>query len=194
MNAKAIAAAREVFDRAQHEAERAVTGKGHAALAAHWSSFLVYANRVFTKLEQGAKAGPAKGWWDGIKRTRKEDELLRYIQHARNADEHGIGPITPRISAKRMGVSFGPDGVRHLVAPEATLMVPVYDRGKRYDPPESHLGQPLNIGRPNLNHMPTFMALDAGTMERPEPFRDMAALTIAYLAKVLDEAETFVTV
>lgn len=193
MDAKVIAAAREEFDRARYEAERTATGEGHAALARHWSSFLVYANRVFALLERGAKAGPAKGWWDGIKRVRREDELLRYVQHARNAAEHGLRRITPRVPAKPVGFSIGPHSVRPLMLPESTCMVPVYDRGVRYNPSTSHLGQPLNVGRPNLGHLPTFVALETGAMEWPEPFRDMAALTIAYLARVLDEAEAFVT-
>ena len=193
MDAKALEMAREEFKRARSAAERTVTGEGHAALAEQWSLFLVYANRVFTKLGNGVKGGPAKGWWDGVKHTRKEDELLRYILHARNADEHGVERrVAPPIPAKPIGYTLGPFGMGRLVVPAATVMGPVYDRGVRYDPPTSHLGRPLNIGRPNLKDMNTFMALYLGTMERPQPFRVVSALAIDYLAKVLDEAEGFV--
>lgn len=58
-----------------------------------WDDMLVYGNRVFSKLEQGAKTGDSKGWFDGIKNARRTDEVMRYLQHARNADEH-----TPRAS------------------------------------------------------------------------------------------------
>ncbi len=78
IDARAIAMAREEFERARSAAERTVTGEGHAALAEQWSLFLVYAHRVFAKLGQGVKGGPAKGWWDRVQHTRKKDELLRY--------------------------------------------------------------------------------------------------------------------
>ena len=149
VNANVIAAAREAFERTRNEAAKCVTGEGHTALAAHWSSFLVRANRVFTKLKQGAKSGPASRWWQDVEHIRKDDELLRYILHARNADEHGIKRIAPSIPATPIGISFGPFGARRVMKPECTVMVPVWDRGKRYDPPTTHLAQPLSIIRPN---------------------------------------------
>lgn len=193
IDARAIEMAREEFARARLAAERTVTGEGHAKLAEQWSLFLHHANRVFTKLGKGVvRDSPAKGWWDRVWHTRTTDDLLRYIMHARNADEHGLRRITLGTAARPRGFVLGPFGIDRLVEPEATLMVAVYDRGVPYNPPTTHLGQPLNIERPNMNDVSTFMALKSGTMQRPEPFRVVSALAIDYMAKILEEAESFV--
>ena len=94
-----------------------------------------------------------------------------------------------------MGVAFHPASVRILVAPEATVMLPVrsQERGKpeKLHYPRTHLGRPVGIATPNLNHAPTFLALESGAMEHPEPFRDVANLAVAFMEETLREAETF---
>jgi hypothetical protein len=50
---------------------------------------------IYSKLEQGAKGcGPSDAWFGRKKYDRKTDPLLRYIHHARNADEHGLEAVT----------------------------------------------------------------------------------------------------
>ncbi len=64
-----------------------------------WSDFLHASHRIFTKLEVGLGSGGKEGyWWGRIKHKRKKDELLSYILHARNSDEHGINEIASRHS------------------------------------------------------------------------------------------------
>lgn len=194
MKANALAAAKERLDYAREEASKCVSGPGHAVLAKHWVSFLVFSNQFFNKLKAGAKSDPARTWFEGVEKTRGDDDLLSYVLHARHAAEHGLGIVTQRVRRKFMGVAFHPDSIRLLVVPEATVMLPVRSRPERGRPgklhyPRAHLGRPVNIATPNLNHAPTFLALEAGAMEHPEPFRDVANLAVAYMEKTLREAE-----
>jgi hypothetical protein len=116
-----------------------------------WSSFLIAAHRIFSKLEQGAKVdGQSKAWLGRQIHERRTDPLLSYIHHARNADEHGLEP-----SAKLQGYKLGPAVTDPIVTikgqtlvptgwvsmhaieinPAATTLYPVLDRGNKYDPP-----------------------------------------------------------
>jgi hypothetical protein len=62
-----------------------------------WSDLLLAGNAIFSKLEQGSKVtGTAVGWFGRVKKTRKDDPLLSYMHHARNAEEHGIEDVTKR--------------------------------------------------------------------------------------------------
>ncbi len=56
-----------------------------------WVDFLLAANSVYFKLQRGVKKKSAnKTWLKGVEDLRETDELLRYIHHARNSEEHGI--------------------------------------------------------------------------------------------------------
>jgi hypothetical protein len=61
-----------------------------------WLDLILAATSIYSKLLQGSKlsGGSAKGWYDLKMHERKNDSLLSYIHHARNADEHGIKDIT----------------------------------------------------------------------------------------------------
>lgn len=93
---------RDAFDRAHESFARAkqalntlrsqpLTGIFTPAFSpgTNWSDILIHGNRVFTRLEQGAK-NTSKGWFDRKKHLRKNDQILAYMLHARNVDEHGI--------------------------------------------------------------------------------------------------------
>jgi hypothetical protein len=72
------------------------TTKDQQHLSVLWSEFLIYTQRTFTRLRKATERGSSKGWSDNVLDVRSNDELLSYILHARNADEHGIEPITHR--------------------------------------------------------------------------------------------------
>lgn len=164
MKREAIAAAREAFERAKVAAEALSHGEDIANLERAWSDFLTMANRVYVKLEQGAKSnGPSYGWFGEKKHERRKDPLLSYIKNARDADEHGLELVTKRhgtkitigaapgktvrinepiqISASDQGgqVEFGPSGAPSgLVVnntASAVRLVEVTNRGTRYQPP-----------------------------------------------------------
>jgi hypothetical protein len=49
------------------------------------------AGGIYAKLEQGSRTnGRSRAWYGRIKNVRKNDELLSYLHHARNSEEHGL--------------------------------------------------------------------------------------------------------
>lgn len=149
---------------------------------ARWADFLMAANGVYTKLEQGSKGNEKSGCWFKRQRSnQKQDPLLRYLRQARNAEEHGIRRVTERVSSKIMlepggSISLESDGTQWIVK-SAERVVPALDRvilvtvfgttfNDRCDPPRRHLGQPLTNAAPQT----------------------VAALAITYLQSVLEEA------
>lgn len=157
--------------------------------SAAWSDVLTAGNRVFAKLEQGAKTGPDAGWFGQVRSQRRSDPLLRYMQHARNADEHGLRPIDRIVpghtkisiaAGTSLNAQLGLDESGNIIIVDpgagATLtsqtraeliLEPVYDRGQRYEIPSEHLGQILP-------------AQDPATL---------AAAFVAYLSDLLATAE-----
>ena len=80
-----------------------------------------------------------------FKRQRKNDQLLRYLEHARNADQHSIQLILDDVPEQIVTVGgdtvyVGNDIV--IIAPRIELR-PVEDRGESYNPPVEHLGKAL---------------------------------------------------
>ena len=72
-----------------------------------WSDLLLAGNGIFSKLEQGSKAnGKATGWFGRVKKVRKDDQLLSYMHHARNAEEHSIEDVTKRMQAGQATLTF----------------------------------------------------------------------------------------
>ena len=111
-----------------------------------WTNFVIHANRVYHYLCKGSKDyGSSEAWYGKIKHDRGKDPLLRYLHHARNADEHSlqniklpatllnVSPITEASSPLTITVGYSIEG----------YLVPVIDRGDKYDVPEQHQGIPL---------------------------------------------------
>lgn len=132
---------------------------------AAWLEFIRSASRFYSTLEQASKVhGKAKAWFGRQKHVRKNDELLSYIHHARDVEEHGLRHITSRDSSKvvlRPGgeVWFRSDGKRWHVDAASGDVRPSYDivslvavRDDRYndtfEPPTSHKGNKLTVGSP----------------------------------------------
>jgi hypothetical protein len=148
-----------------------------------WSNFLVAANRVYTKLEQGSKSnGSSIAWFGRKKNERKKNKMLQYVYHARNVDEHGLAKVTDR-TAPGLALGVGPgawrfDGTTGLGGrlqisalggqtaeskfvegiPSKVRLVRVVQRGDSYDPPQDQSGRDL---LPNEVADATVKALDA---------------------------------
>ncbi len=143
------------------------SSKDYPATRRHWYDFLLSSNAVFSILEQGTKGIPkGKVWVDQQKRLRREDPLLRYLQHARNAEEHDVSSVTELNRKKMMLVENGTPvaAIEDIVGntgkfrdvsgstldltkinelriyPDRATLVPVTDRGVVYVPPTKHLG------------------------------------------------------
>jgi hypothetical protein len=150
---------------------------------AAWSDFLSAAQRVFSKLEHGSKNSPESKVWFGLKiHDRRTDPLLRYIHHARNADEHGLEQISTQVPGYKLGeiesviYDTTPDMklkpfpsmvLRPVeIVPSSAMLFPILDRGVLYTPPSEHLGTKI---------------------ANPSPI-EVAELAVAYLRNMLAEA------
>jgi len=160
-----------------------------------WYSFLAPAKNVYTTLEQGAKASAQSRQWFGVKKSeRKNDPLLQYLFQARNQDEHGLAAISEHtgdstaIGVSKPGYSnaIRLDGV---IGKGGTLNVQSLD------------GLPVKIEkRPNVRLIPVtglggVVYLPPAThkgqaVSDPSPTR-LAALAIAYLSELVEEAKQF---
>jgi hypothetical protein len=138
-----------------------------------WSSFLNAINRAFLAIEAGARDNArTRTWWSKKKHEWKKDPLLQYLHQARNADEHGLEPLSkmaPGYFTANPPPGINPKSVSH------PRLVPVRnDRfGDVFDPPVEHLGQnlhPEEIGLP----------------------WDAAAMAMGYHSRLIIEAETYI--
>lgn len=164
MDRKAVEAARIEFDHARQNLDEMKASNTYPEVRRHWAAFLVSTGRVFTKLEQGAKSNSKSiAWFGRIKHRRRTDQLLSYVWHARNADEHGIEAVTelhpgsskfvdptPEEQAafkrqmEKEGKPYTVLGLMEVVFPHVRLVdVPTRDGQKIYSPPRP---EPLNVG------------------------------------------------
>lgn len=149
--------------------------ESYAAFHEPWADFLLALAGIYTALEQGAKVKPqSRQWFGEKKRLRREDELLRYLHQARNAEEHGIAPVSnlepPRVElvagdrSMVRGIEFEDNLIRikldsraqpggHIfqVDSPAIRLVTVEDSrfGDTCDPPTKHLGKTLEDNFPS---------------------------------------------
>lgn len=193
MNDKAFEAAKERLHVARGKVAAMTTASDIKILAQLWEEFLTVQQQVFLRLKKAFERGPSKLWSDTIDHERRTDDMLRYVEQARHANEHGINNITekhnsmvaikPRDGSTSLSVDYmeidntGP--ITKIVMDPATAakisidftpgsvkLIAVRNRGVNYDPPSSHLGYPIICS--------------------PIP---IAELTIEYLAKKINEAE-----
>ena len=116
-------------------------------------------------------------WFKELSRLRKSDPMLQYLWQARNADNHGIEApaefVPGRLSmggdrdfgfSREISIKLDFDErtlTQHIqarsldgkpislkTAPPKALLLPVENRGVTYQPPSSHLGQPLTTLNP----------------------------------------------
>ena len=95
MKVAGLDAARERLRRAQSALERLEQAMTNRERETAWSEFLLASHALYSKLEHGSKGcGKSEAWFGRKKHERKNDELLCYIHHARNTDDHGITGTT----------------------------------------------------------------------------------------------------
>lgn len=163
----------------------------------HWYAFLRSSNSVFSDLEQGAKGfGKSTGWFREIKHQRKNDPLLCYLHHARNAYKEGVPLGADLDRQKYVFVEGGKPtaAVEEIVGntgefrkladqqpnlekvdemrfyPDRLRLIRVKDRGVEFDPPTEHLGLPIDDVEPKA----------------------VARLMVQYIEEMIDEAEALV--
>jgi len=162
MEKRAVEVARTHDDHAAKSLADMKAANDFPTVERHWTAFLSAAARVFNKLEQGAKtSGQSNAWFGRKHRERKTGPLLRYVWHARNADEHTLEQITELnpgradlVTPTAREVAALRETLRDEKRPHAVLglievvfphvvLRSVTDRMVRYDPPDSHLGKSL---------------------------------------------------
>lgn len=64
----------------------------------HWRGFLGHLNKIWVKLERECQPirNKFEPWQGKYKKHRKDDELLRYLKEARDADEHTVEDIVQK--------------------------------------------------------------------------------------------------
>ena len=184
MDKKAVDAARKEYDRAAECVSIIRTSPDFASVESAWSAFLVASGRMFTKLEQGSKSSSkSQAWWGHKLCQRRKDALLRYLFHARNADEHTIEEIAEPDETKIMIaepnekiVAAREHGLYPIlltteIALKNLRLIDVVDKGNRYEVPKDHLGAPIMDPTPAT----------------------VASLCLAYLNSILKEADESAT-
>lgn len=158
----AIRQAENELRRANQALARLMSPKDLLDFRDAWDDFLHHTRRLTLKLELGCRSEEqAKSWYGRVRQDQRQDDLLCYLLHARNAEQHGLettldtstsigargsifvenltivdGKIT---SAKVKPLSPG----SKLVIQHISVLVPVKDgrSGTIYNPPRSHLGE-----------------------------------------------------
>lgn len=136
-----------------------------------WQALLDRLEKVWRKAERECeRVRPRFQPWQGrFKKLRRDDELLRYLHHARNADQHTIQLVTA-YSQVGLEISIPPGGTAEIridreagkirVGGQAQdakelgprfVLLPVADRGgKVYNPPTRHRGRDIRDADPLL--------------------------------------------
>lgn len=176
MQKSAIEKAKDRLNSAKARLRDMECAKNYESARRQWYEFLSCSNAVFSVLEQGSKgSGKSSAWFGTKKHERKNDPLLCYLLHARNADEHNVPSVTGLDRQKIVMVEDGepiaeitdmvgnqgtflalsneasPDltkinGLR--IYPERAKLIRVRDRGVDYDPPTEHVGSTISDSAP----------------------------------------------
>jgi hypothetical protein len=159
-----LKAAREELARARVALEQLETARNAPAMDDAWKECIGRLTRLWNKTEASLKGDPRfhnTPWAKRVKDARKNDQVIRYLLQARNADEHGVDDITERgpgytalLPVKPNGkfhvksVTIGLDGSIRVVPGETGFRVdqvaqtvaarPVTNYGQTYAVPDEH--------------------------------------------------------
>jgi hypothetical protein len=138
-----------------------------------WEEFVLAAGSFYSAIEQGSKkTAKSKAWFAKKKHERRTNPMLRYIHHARNAEEHGLARITGRFNSKIElspggSVTVESDGKKtwKVVDSEGEIkyandivgLVPVKDDrfGDVFEPPDEYQGSdgPILLAKQTLDYL-----------------------------------------
>lgn len=165
------------LEKAKHELkaaetaiERMTKAKDFNDYETEWKNFLTALERVWKKTELACKEYRGFQPYQGkYKRLRRQDELLRYLKNARDAEEHTILPTM--IKQNEMvqfglaaGASYGyieklriedgqvieniSHGIEVRSIPEGMALTQFENRGTTYNIPNIHLGNMIDSDSP----------------------------------------------
>ncbi len=135
-----------------------------------WKEFLRRIERCWNKAQAHFGKSPKWNGWQGkIEKLRKNDDLLLYLVQARGAEEHSVNEISEHqpgsiginpavgnsLFIEKLEIRNGqivelrsPQLLRIDVLPARIRLLPVVNRGRRYEIPQHHLGgsiDPMNV-------------------------------------------------
>ena len=142
-----------------------------------WESFLFRIERSWERTErfvQQLPGGAAQSWLRANAKLRRADPLLQYLKQARNAETHTIASTIESDQIISISDKFGrPFSVKDFkifingntlvldlnsldigidwvgnVEPATPKLQRIFVRGKKYDPPVSHLGNRVESSHP----------------------------------------------
>lgn len=156
-------------------ASRAIEGMNAApdmeVFEAEWRQYLSCLEKAWVKVERACEPcrNSFQPWQGKFQRLRKKDMLLRYLNQARDADNHSIqemtaidpggtsgsfvNPFGGYIKSLRTGVNgeivhYEGDPMNITVTAPHPVAVRVKNSGQWSNPPTSHLGLPVHNARP----------------------------------------------
>jgi hypothetical protein len=151
-----------------------------------WREYLGALEKAWLKAERECQSirDHFEPWQQQFRAARKNDPLLRYLIHARNADTHtiqdtlnqtppsvGLGPAYGNswyiekleIRNGRITEYSGDKPLKITFIPGRLDLLPVVDRGVSYMPPNSHQGKailkadPISVGALGLSYYERFI-------------------------------------
>jgi len=185
--AKELVPARKELIAARAALEQMRRAASFTAFESSWQDCLTRIERSWNKSKGAFADSNYQPWRGSHESVRKSDPLLRYLSHARDADEHtvadtlghepgsiGINPASGNsLYIESLTVRDGvmsirsPQPIAITIQPGRVKLLPAKSRGVTYDPPSTHLG---------------------GALDRSDPDH-VAERGVEYYERFLDEAE-----
>jgi hypothetical protein len=138
-----------------------------------WKDFLAYLERFWEKISRSGQSSLTTQI-SQVGQLRKSDQLLQYLMHARNSNEHTIRPILERVEGGIGGGTTITGGARGGTLVRGSITggkppddliwngdlifrfghdrleaIDVTDRGQKYAGPSLHMGQPITTRTPH---------------------------------------------
>lgn len=157
---------------AQKALDRMYVSKSMEEFEMEWRTCLNHLEKAWQKTEQCCQQVRTKfqPWQGQFQKLRKKDMLLRYLKQARDADNHSVQDVTTIQPGSRNYKFVNPRGgyIKHMEIrngqvthyegdpmiveerPPHPIAVSVKNHGEWFNPPTSHLDQPIPIPHPAL--------------------------------------------
>jgi len=161
--AKGVGASRKELVAARAALERMKHATSFADFESGWQDTLTRVERAWNKTKGAFADGAFAPWRGNHSSLRGTDPLLRYVSHARDAEEHtvaetlshepgsiGINPASGRsLHIDELTMVGGvmsiksPQAIKVTIQPSRATLLPATSRDVTYRPPAEHLGRPL---------------------------------------------------
>jgi len=152
--------------------ERMRSEKTYEAFAGDWQTFVDRLEKAWVKAERKCQSFRIQfePWQATYKVQRAIDPLLQYLNQSRHADQHSVQVLTgfpmarlilelPPLSSAHLQVddengtvkiTAGGKDIKYSIepVPERFYLFPITNWGQTYNPPQTHLGTPLDGTNP----------------------------------------------